>query len=52
MNIMLESGQEHCVYVPEVQVGQTIEFDFLVTETSGAEGKHDIDVDFTSPPPE
>lgn len=52
MNVILEPGQEHCLYLPEVLVGQTMEFDFLVTETSGAEGKHDIDVTFSAPPPE
>ena len=52
MNVILEPGLEHCLYIPEVLVGQAIEFDFLVTESSGAEGKHDIDVTFTSPPSE
>jgi len=52
MNIILEPGLEHCLYIPEILVGQTIEFDFLVTDSSGAEGKHDISVTFTSPPSE
>ena len=52
MNVILEPGLEHCFYLPHVMIGQTMEFDFLVTESSGAEGQHDIDVSFTSPPPE
>ena len=52
MNVILEPGLEHCFYLPGVLVGQAMEFDFLVTETSGAEGKTDIDVTFTSPPSE
>ena len=52
MNIILEPGLEHCLYIPEVHVGQTMEFDFLVTDSSGAEGKHDVSVTFTSPPSE
>merc|ERR1711874_379433 len=52
INVILEAGRDHCYYLPGVEVGQTMEFEFMVTQTSGAEGKTDIDVTFSSPPPE
>ena len=52
MNVVLDPGIDHCFSLPGVQVGQTMEFEFLVTQSSGAEGKTDIDVTFSSPPPE
>ena len=52
MTIMIEPGDDFCFHVPNITEGQRFEFDYQVTESTGAEGINDITVRVTSPKPE
>ena len=52
MTVMIEPGDDFCFHVPNITEGQTFEFDYQVTESTGAEGINDITVRVTSPKPE
>merc|ERR1712027_66496 len=52
MTVMIEAGADTCFYVPNITEGQSFEFDFSVTESTGAEGVNDITVRTFSPKPE
>jgi len=52
MTVMIEPGDDYCFFVPNITTGQQFEFDFQVTESTGAEGKNDISVRIHSPKPE
>ena len=52
MTIMIEPGDDFCFHVPNITEGQRFEFDYQVTESTGAEGINDITVRINSPTPE
>lgn len=52
MTIMIEPGDDFCFHVPNITEGQRFDFDYQVTESTGAEGINDITVRVTSPKPE
>jgi len=52
MTVMIEPGDDYCFFVPNITTGQNFEFDFQVTESTGAEGINDITCRLSSPKPE
>jgi len=52
MTVVIDAGDDYCFFVPNITTGQNFDFDFEVTESSGAEGVNDISVRIQSPQPE
>lgn len=52
MTVQVEAGTEYCFFLPNVLSGQTLDFDFQVTDSTGATSNHDIDVRITAPGPD
>merc|ERR1712012_1369283 len=44
MTVVIDAGDDYCFFVPNITTGQNFDFDFEVTESSGAEGVNDISV--------
>jgi len=51
MTVIIAANDDYCVFVPNITSGQTIEFDFSVTDSTGAEGINDITVRMFTPDP-
>jgi len=52
LTVEVESGDTYCFFVPDVYEGQTMDFEFQVTDSSAATGKNDITARISSPKPE